>query len=99
MSNQELQEGIEVVHWSQVLGNPYVILPKAQMLSEEGEHILRWVGVQGEPKSKLERSPSRYIKYDKDYVVHWIAKKLGTLLHDVPRADLLKLITAAKNAQ
>lgn len=86
----------EVLPWHVALGPLFNRKATAAMLKAGGVVVPRWVSVQGESKRKAERAPTRLFKYDDYYVVEYLAVWLGELLEEVPRAELLKLLTRAK---
>jgi hypothetical protein len=84
-------------HWTELQGNKYLTRPTASMLNDGGCSLLKFVSVVGESNTKANRNGSKQVTYDKAYVVAWFRTNLGEFLRDVPRSELLKLLTAAKN--
>lgn len=84
------------IHWSDSLGAHYTRKPDLQMLKPDGMKLLRFASCKGESKRRDERKRSRWFLYDRSFVIHHIAYWLSPLLLDMPRAELLKLLTEAK---
>ena len=82
--------------WSETQGSRYQIVPRLGMLKEKDYIITRNVSLIGEPKSKFFRSEITDVHYNEDYVIHWIASKLGEIILGIDRSELLKIITKAK---
>lgn len=85
-------------YWYQCLGPKFCITPTKGMLSEGGESRLRWVSLHGESKQKCNRPPARWINYNEEYVIQWLAHSLGDIFREIDRARFLRLYTAAKNS-
>lgn len=88
-------EGV-AIYWHQCLGNKFAISPHVEMLKPNGQLRLRWVSLHGESKHKIDRPPARWIIYNEDYIVAWLANTLGDIFNAVDRARFLRMYSAAK---
>lgn len=84
------------VNWKDCQYARYTKKPTAAMLEGSGCVITRNVSINGEAKSKTQRKEVSAVTYDRAYVVSWLGVMAGGLIIQVPRAELLKLITEAK---
>lgn len=77
-------------------GNQLSKLPTMEMLKSDGFVVLSNRSVAGESKFKSQRKDLINVRYQRDYVVKWIAKRLRFILIGLPWNDLMKLLKEAR---
>lgn len=85
-----------MVDWREVLGNRALMNPIPEMLEKSGYEIVRNCAVAGESKARVNRASLKRVQYDRDYVVYWIALKLGSILTKVSDDEWRELCKEAK---
>lgn len=82
----------EIIHWSQLQGNPFIKKPTTAMYFT-GEILVVKGLLKGQPRNKS-LSDFYHVKYDKSYVIKYFINKI-VLPFNLPRTVLEQIIKAA----
>ena len=72
------------------------IRPRVEMLQERGYHRQEVACIVNQTGKRQQDAIDCIVTYDRSYVVEKLARDWGQILTEIDRADVLKLITEAK---